>query len=225
VACTIVLTGTGTGIGKTHVGERLLRALAARGLRSAAYKPLESGCLPGDPRADSARLSRAATFHVQPPPLAYVFAEPIAPHLAARAGNVDIDSPHILREIVRVAAAVDVALLELPGGALSPFDALRSCAEFARSIASARVLLVAPDRLGVIHDVTATTLACASLGLPIFGIVLNAPDVPDASTGRNAPEIARATRVPILASLSRSPADAPLTEGDPASLLAARVVA
>ena len=39
----LVLIGTGTGVGKTYVAERLLRALAAEGRAALGYKPVESG--------------------------------------------------------------------------------------------------------------------------------------------------------------------------------------
>jgi len=49
--------------------------------------------------------------------------------------------------------------------------------------------LVAPDRLGVLHDVLAATRAAASVGLAFSAVVLVAPEAPDPSTGRNALEL------------------------------------
>ena len=58
----VVVTGVGTGIGKTHVGEALLRALP-RDLRSLGYKPIESGADDGEGE-DGRRLREASMFHV-----------------------------------------------------------------------------------------------------------------------------------------------------------------
>ena len=51
------------------------------------------------------------------------------------------------------------------------------------------IWFVAPDRLGVLHDVTATVRAASTVGLAVHHIVLSAPAVPDASTGTNAGEL------------------------------------
>jgi dethiobiotin synthetase len=66
---------------------------------------------------------------------------------------------------------------------------------------------VAPNRIGVLHDIAATTRAAAACGLHIAGIVLSAPPTPDASTGSNAAEVPVVTDVPLLASIPRAPAD------------------
>ena len=60
-------------------------------------------------------------------------------------------------------------------------------------------MLVAPDRLGVLHDVGATHRAAASAGVVVDAVVLMAPAKADASTGSNAAELALLTAQPILA--------------------------
>jgi dethiobiotin synthetase len=110
--------------------------------------------------------------------------------------------------------------MELPGGAFSPLTDTVSGAQFARTFPNASVLLVAVDRLGVLHDVAATTRACAALGLPLRGIVLTASAHDDESVGKNLAELPRVTAVPLLGRLPRAPADAPVRDGDPALELA-----
>ena len=61
----IVLVGTGTGIGKTHLGVALVQALAAAGIEVAGLKPVESGVGTGPSDADL--LAGASSFHVKPP--------------------------------------------------------------------------------------------------------------------------------------------------------------
>jgi dethiobiotin synthetase len=201
------------------VAERLLRALEGDGRRAYGYKPVESG-VSATEATDAARLASASSFHVKHEPLRIVFRAPVSPHLAARAEGIEIDLDAIRGEIARLVTLVDALVVELPGGAFSPLTAEVLVAHFARSVTGARAVLVAPDRLGVLHDVGSAARACASVGLPLAGIVLNAPASPDDSTGRNAAELALVTRAPLLAELRRGPSDSPLEANDPARVLA-----
>jgi dethiobiotin synthetase len=211
----VVLIGTGTSVGKTYLAERMLRAFARDGRSAVGFKPVESG-VSGDAESDIARLDRASTFHVKPPLASQTFAAPVAPHLAARKEGRRVDVAAIRREVQRGAASgAEVLLVELPGGAFSPVADGVSGADLVRAFPGATVLLVAPDRLGVLHDVTATTLACAARGLPLAGIVLNAAGPHDPSTGTNAVELLGLVRAPLLARIPHSPVGAPLDEDDP----------
>jgi dethiobiotin synthetase len=62
--------------------------------------------------------------------------------------------------------------------------------ELARTVGAA-VLVVGADALGVINHALLTLSALELAGLPVAGLVLTPPDVPDASTGTNAGAIAR----------------------------------
>ncbi len=219
----VILVGTGTSVGKTHVAERILRALAHQGRDALGYKPVESGTATLANQADSdiERLARASSFHVKHPLKSLTLAAPVSPHIAARLERATIDLDAIRAEVAR-ARRSDAALLlvELPGGAFSPLTETTLCADFARGFPDARVLLVAPDRLGVLHDVGAATRACAAVGLPLHGIVLSAAASDDASVATNAAELSGVTAVPLRARLPRAPPDSPIDEGDPAWHLA-----
>jgi dethiobiotin synthetase len=69
-----------------------------------------------------------------------------------------------------------------------------------RAIEPSVTILVAPDRLGVLHDVT----ACARKV-----IVLSAPRTPDASTGTNAAELESLGIAHVIASFPRALWDEP----------------
>jgi dethiobiotin synthetase len=224
MAAPIVLIGTGTSVGKTHTAERLLRAFAALGASALGYKPVESGIRGDEPDSDFARLEAASSFHVKQT-LRYALAEPISPHLAARAAGVRLDVDRILAEVDRLVRVTDILLVELPGGAFSPFTDDLAAIDLARKIPHALLVLVAPDRLGVLHDLGACARAAASAGAPIHGIILNAPSTDDASTGRNAAEVPLVTRVPVLASLPRSVPRAAIENDDPVLPLARQLLA
>jgi dethiobiotin synthetase len=195
----VVVTGTGTEIGKTHLSEALLRALAGAG-RVAGVKPVESGVVDGH-ETDAFRLRRASTFHVKHP--AYAFAAPLSPHLAARNAGIAIDVDTLAEELTPLRDVADVVLVELAGGLFSPLADRRTNADLARALRPDFVVLVCPDRLGVLHDVTAALRAAASVPLSIDATIVMAPAVADSSTGLNARELADVVRAPGVIAVPR----------------------
>jgi dethiobiotin synthetase len=222
----VVLIGTGTSVGKTYVAERILQALRHAGVPGLGYKPVETGFSEGGGDSDIERLRRASTFHVKPPLASQTFWDPVSPHLAARREGRALDLQQIRHEVRRASeSAAKLVLVELAGGAFSPLTDDVCCAQFARTLPGARAVLVAADRLGVLHNLGATARACAALGLPLQGIVLSAAEPADVTAGKNAMEIPRVTGVPLLASLPRVPSLVPIGEDDPARSLASRLLA
>ena len=206
----LLVTGTGTGIGKTHVAGALVlawaHALLEQGVpepKVAGLKPVESG-VSATGEGDGATLERLSTFHVKRFPPPYLLARPVSPHLAARDAGRTVELAVIRRYVSAVRADADAVLVELAGGLFSPLAPGLSNADVARDLAANVVVLVAPDRLGVLHEVAATTRAAAAAGVALSGIVLVAPEAPDASTGTNAEELALVTDLQVLALVPRA---------------------
>lgn len=195
----VVLVGTGTDVGKTHVSCALARAVRDRGDRVVAWKPIASGADAAG--GDAAALADAVGGTVLSP--LYSFAEPISPHLAARRVGVTIELAPIAARAAELARGSDVAIVETAGGLFSPLDRGVANADLVRAIAGARVVLVAPDRIGVLHDVRATLLAAASVGVVVDALALSAPAIADASTGTNAGEIEDTLERAVAASFPR----------------------
>jgi dethiobiotin synthetase len=212
-----VVTGTGTGIGKTHFGEALLQAAGKAGMRVAGVKPVESGVSPSA-RSDAERLASVSTFHVKP--FGYAFADPVSPHLAARLAGCRMELASVVDVINDLRSKMDLLLLELPGGLFTPLTPHSLNIDLAAALVPEFVLLAAPDRLGVLHDVVATTRAARVHPLTINGIVLIAPSSPDPSTGRNQPDLVSLTDgLPVVASLPWAPATTIAESGALSSLL------
>jgi len=213
----IMVSGTGTGIGKTQFSEALLVALGQVYRRVAGVKPIETGM--GEATiSDAARLERVSTFHVKP--FGYVFAEPLSPHLVARDTETPIRLDVLVPLIHAARTTADVLLVELPGGLFSPLSDTEVNADLVRAASPDLTLLVAPDRLGVLHEVIATLRAAAPTAVAIDGLVLIAPEHRDTSTGLNGRELTRLTNVPVVATLGRgAPHD--LAAGDAMTTLAA----
>lgn len=181
----IALSGTGTGVGKTTTALSLVRALRSAGRDVRAWKPVETGGV-----EDGTRLTEASGFDAMP---SVRLRDPIAPSVAARREGVRISVDDLAVEAR--ARRGSLLVLETAGGLFSPISEEGTNAELVRAVAPDLHLLVAPNRLGVLHDVEACRRACESMTLRIDLVVLTGPSR-DQSGSTNAAEIGR--RLPVV---------------------------
>lgn len=210
----VVVVGTGTEVGKTHVACALLLAARSGGSACVGLKPIETGVEPSDALgADGGRLQAAAgVFHVKRLAAPYRFVPPVSPHRAAREAGERIDLARI-RGWVEESAAGSAALVETAGGWFSPLGPGVSNFELSLALEPCRIVLVAPDRLGVLHDLTAALGLARARGRLPDAVVLSAPAVPDSSTGTNAGELAALELAAVVATFPREAPDAPESRG------------
>jgi dethiobiotin synthetase len=206
MASGLFITGTGTGVGKTHVAALIARALREAGRRVGVYKPVASGCHQRDGEcvsSDAIALWEAAG---QPGALDRVcpqrFAAPLAPHLAARAEGHRVDGAQ-LREGIRYWRDLsEIVLVEGAGGLMSPISDDDYNADLAAEFGYPLVV-VSANELGTINATLQTLIAASTYcdGLDVAGIVLNSPrNLPvDPSIDSNADELARRCVAPLLA--------------------------
>ncbi|MEO7112310.1 MAG: dethiobiotin synthase [Polyangiaceae bacterium] len=196
----LLVCGTGTGIGKTHFSAALL-SRAARDGNVAGFKPIESGCALWDFASDHAQLAAASTFHVKHAP-EYCLSEAVSPHLAARNENRRIELSRVVERVVTLAAQHRLLLVELAGGLFSPLNESAANVDLVRDLQRSGLktatVLVAPNRLGALHDVGASTRAAAAGGVTIDGIVLNAIADDDLASPSNAAEMRFVSSAPVL---------------------------
>lgn len=191
----VVVVGTGTGVGKTWVGATLARALQRR-CSVLALKPVETGVDEASDAIASGELSDAAVLAAAstatPAPGPYRFAPPVSPHLAARRAGATIELARILTYVQHHESslgALDATVVETAGGLFSPLGPDLTNFDVARALDPACWVLVAPDSLGVLHDVSATMGLARRLGRTPDFVVLSSARPPDASTGTNAAEL------------------------------------
>lgn len=187
----IVVLGTGTDVGKTHVTAALAHYLSEQRVDFVAWKPIITGIQKGvdlslDPTNDASILAAASHRPLIAP--YQVFATPVSPFRAAQIDGATVRVDAIVSSIDDLGKRNSVALIETAGGAFSPLARGVVNAHLAAR-SNARVVLVAPDRLGVVHDVTATLIALRSVGVVPFATVISAVEVPDASSGANSTEL------------------------------------
>jgi len=202
----LFFAGTDTDVGKTYVAALAVSELLHLGRNVAVYKPVASGC---DPAADGSgqRISsdavalweasgRRGDLHAVCPQR---FLAPLAPQAAAIAEGATVDEALLVEGLAAVIDGADIAVIEGAGGLLSPLSRTLLNSDVAAKL-DADLIIVAANRLGVIHQVLATVLAAKALRLPVLGIVLNCvSNDADASVLSNASTIASFTKVPILA--------------------------
>jgi dethiobiotin synthetase len=190
----IIILGTGTGVGKTWITIALAHSLGRLGASVVALKPIETGVdrVAGSARSDAALLANASSSAPSPAPFA--FPDPVSPHLAARRAGWLIDVATIQAYVAKhenaaTSSVTSFVLVESAGGCLSPLAKGFTNADLALALEPAIWILVAPDSLGVLHDVSATLAGLASRNRLPDHVVLSAAREPDASTGTNGAEL------------------------------------
>jgi dethiobiotin synthetase len=173
----LFVTGTDTGVGKTHVSRALLRALVRQGAAPFPLKLIETGCaregdqlVPAD-GVDLARAARREDALAQVAP--YRFLLPAAPTTAARAEGVTLSFAPLVEHVRAAQARSARVLLEGAGGLLVPIGPEGNFADLSLRL-GARVVLVARDALGTLNHTLLTVEALAHRGLPLAAIVLSA---------------------------------------------------
>ncbi|MFT5126954.1 MAG: dethiobiotin synthetase [Rhodothermales bacterium] len=164
------VTGTDTGVGKTFATTGIVAALRARGLSVGAWKPVQSGCLPDDPQADSSELRNGAGLPDESAEIAsFSFPEPLTPALAAKLAGVELT-------LDAIAGACTLRhehlLVEGAGGVFAPLtdDSLMIDLMVRLELP---VIIVARSGLGTINHSLLTINALRDRGLTIAGIVFN----------------------------------------------------
>ena len=156
-----VVTGTGTGIGKT-----IFSAALARATGTPYWKPIQSGL---EEETDSETVARLAGVTVRPE--AYRLATPASPHIAAEIDGVNID-------VGTLAPPSGDLIVEGAGGALVPVTRTTLYADlFAHW--QIPVIVCARTGLGTINHSLLTIEALQLRGVPIHGLAFLGGAVPD----------------------------------------------
>ncbi|GAA2067720.1 dethiobiotin synthase [Streptomyces albiaxialis] len=205
----LVVSGTGTEIGKT-VATAALAACAVRDGRSVAVlKAVQTGVAQGEP-GDAAEVARLAGPRVTVAEIAR-YPEPLAPATAARRAGLPYVGPADIAEAAeKLAAAHDLVLVEGAGGLLVRFDAAGgTVADAARALAAPVVVVAAPG-LGTLNATALTAEALGARGLTCAGAVVGSlPATPDLATRCNLAEWQEATGLPLAGALPERAAALP----------------
>ncbi|MFB7310149.1 dethiobiotin synthase [Streptomyces sp. NPDC056192] len=194
----LVVSGTGTEIGKTVVTAAVAAVAAAAGRSVAVLKPAQTGVAPGEP-GDVFEVRRLAGEAVTGLELAR-FPEPLAPDTAARrAGMAPVHPEQIAEAAEKLAAEHDLVLVEGAGGLLVRFDEEGATLADAARLLAAPVLVVTSAGLGTLNTTALTSEALRARGLGCLGVVVGSmPAEPDLAARCNLGDLPVVAGAPLL---------------------------
>jgi dethiobiotin synthetase len=193
----IFVTGTDTGVGKSVLAAAVCAALAERGERVAAFKPVVTGL--DEPAGvfphDHWLLAGAANAGQSPEEVApYRYGPPVSPHFAAQLAGEKIE-PAVLVEAARRAGAPLVC--EGVGGLLVPITTGYLVGDLAVDL-GLPVVIAARTGLGTINHTLLTVEAARTAGLEVAAVVLTPwPSRPEPIEVSNRETIGRLAAVPV----------------------------
>ena len=183
----LIVTGTGTGVGKT-VATAALAACAAG--QVAVVKPAQTGVGPDEPGdlAEVTRLAGVTDVHEFAR-----YPDPLSPHHAAQISGVpELAFADTVRRITDLDALHELVLVEGAGGLLVPYTNTDrwTLADLANSL-HAPVLVVTAAGLGTLNHTALTVGRLQEDGIELAGIVIGSwPDEPDLATRCNVADLA-----------------------------------
>lgn len=208
------ITGTDTGVGKTHVTARLLAELRRRGVAAAGFKPIACGA---DGREDARIYHRLLDREVPLDTVNPVYLRhPLAPRVAARLAKRRIDLAKIRAAHAFLARRYRLVLVEGAGGWLVPIQRGYYVSDLAADLGWP-VIVVGRLGLGTINHTLLTVRAVQASGLPVAGVILS-----DTVGGRKT--IAGKTNPAVIRDLAGVPLLGCLPHGDRGARTAARQI-
>ncbi|MGH3856463.1 MAG: dethiobiotin synthase [Pseudonocardiaceae bacterium] len=197
----LVVTGTGTGVGKTVVTSAIAALAIAAGLRVAVLKAAQTGVEAGQP-GDVEEVRRLVGPSVTCRELAR-YPDPLAPATAARRAGLPPVRPATVAAAAReLAAEHDLVLIEGAGGLLVALDDSGGTLADVAAVVAAPVLVVAAAGLGTLNHTALTAEALRSRSLNCVGIVIGSwPAKPDLAARCNLTDLPAVTALPLLGAL------------------------
>lgn len=190
----LVVTGTGTGVGKTVA----TAALASRADGTViVVKPVQTGVLPGEVGDvdDVRRLAGCEVIELVRLP------DPLAPETAARLAGVTL--PTVADHVAQIRSLADdhdTVIVEGAGGLLVRLDSADGTLLDLAVALSASVVVVVAAGLGTLNHSELTVQALRARGIEPDGLVIGSwPTDPDLAERCNLDDLPRVTGVPVLA--------------------------
>ncbi|MEU2624393.1 dethiobiotin synthase [Streptomyces sp. NPDC007157] len=196
----LIITGTGTEVGKTVTTAAVAAAALAAGRSVAVLKAAQTGVGPDD-CGDADEVARLAG-PVTTAELAR-FPEPLAPGTAARRAGAAPVRPHEVAEAAaKLATEHELVLVEGAGGLLVRFDAAGGTLADAARLLNAPVLVVASAGLGTLNTTELTARELRARELELLGVVIGSwPGSPDLASRCNVADLPEVAGAPLLGAL------------------------
>jgi dethiobiotin synthetase len=198
----VFVLGTDTGVGKTVVAGAICAALAARGERVAAFKPVVTGTdeppEDGWPRDHELLASVASAGQAPDDVTPYTFGPPLSPHYAAELAGTRVETERLIAAFADAVFETDAIVCEGVGGAFVPLSLDCSVLDLAADL-GLPVVVVARTGLGTINHALLTVAAVRATGLEVAGIVMTPWSDPEPIETSNRETIERLSGVHVSA--------------------------
>lgn len=210
----LLITGTGTDIGKTLVTAALLRALQASGTLAHGLKVIQTGCLPG---GDGQLIAPDVQRYTKACPqgkhrVLWCFEPACSPHLAARQAKTPLSAVQIAQSIEQEKNSLlpDAFMcVEGSGGVMVPINEQETFLDVF-ALLGLPALMVCPNELGCVNHALLTAHALRGKSIPLLGFVLTSPKKPQGTastrtkTKKSAPEANTPENSPSEDNLSKN---------------------
>ena len=196
----LFITGTDTGVGKTHTAVQLVRLLRAAGTSCAGMKPICCG-----DRRDAELLLKASSDGPTIDDVNPVWLKtPAAPIVGSLTEEVNINIEQILAAFRALQNRVDHVIVEGVGGWLVPIRSDYFVSDLVVEM-GLPVLVVAQNRLGCLNHTALTVRSVLQHKLSCVGVALNGvPDTSDIAAVTNADILKKILDVPLLSGLGQN---------------------
>jgi dethiobiotin synthetase len=196
----LVVSGTGTEVGKTVVTAAVAALAVARGERVAVVKPAQTGEPPGS--TGDLEVIRRLSGVTRTVELAR-FPDPLSPEAAARtAGQPPLDLAEVAVVVKQLAASVDLVLVEGAGGLLVRYDPAGATIADLAAMLGAPVLVVVSAGLGTLNHTALTLEALSARRLRPAGVVIGSwPSRPGLAERANLTDLAVIAGRPLAGAL------------------------
>ena len=165
----ILITGIGTGIGKTIVA-----AIVAEALQADYWKPVQAGFDDGTDALLVGNLISNDKTIIHPE--VYKLKLPASPHIAAREENIKIDLGKIVNQFEQINLQSEIAkrqlIIEGAGGLLVPLNETEFVIDLIKKL-NAKVILVSRNYLGSINHSLLTATVCKQNNIDVIGWIFN----------------------------------------------------
>ena len=202
----LFITGTDTGVGKTHIAARVLHLLRASGARCAGMKPICCG-----DRRDAEMLLAAGSDGLTIDDVNPVWLKtPAAPIVGSLMEKAPIDVEKIFAAFQILQERVEDVIVEGTGGWLVPIRPDYFVSDLAAAM-KLPVLVAAQNRLGCLNHAVLTVRSVAAYELRCIGLVLNSTEMASDIAGlTNADILKQILNVPLLAGLGENLTELPV---------------
>ena len=193
----VLVTGTGTEVGKTVVSCVLAHTALEAGVRVSVFKPAVSG-IDGSAKPDHERLRHAAgSIQADDEIAPYRYGPAVSPHLAAEMAGNPVDPVRLRAGLDAARADGDFLVCEGVGGFLVPLCPDYLIRDFAID-AGLPVVVVASPGLGTINHTLLTVEAARAARLVVAAVVMTPwPPSPTAMEESNRMTIERLGKVQV----------------------------